>query len=318
MPALNILVVGASIAGPTAAYWLAKTGANVTVIERFPNFRTSGQGIDIRSVGVTVMRRMPGMEAAVRAKTTTIEGISFVRSDGRPYGVIKPTGNADQQSLVSEYEIFRGDLAGVLYDLTKDNKNINYVFGEQIVSMQQRDDGPVTVEFQNGLPSSNYDLVVGCDGANSRTRAIGLGCGVRDHVSSINSWAAFFSIPQDLLKGGKIGLAYSDVGGRFIAIGPDPSGVTRVTTYCIHPRSDGDAMGPFREAMKLGDDGLKQFVAKRFKGMGWRTEEIVSSMMDSDDFYANEVVQVKLPKLYSGRFALVGDAAGKSWSSHTP
>ena len=46
MSGLNVLVVGASIAGPMTAYWLAKAGANVTVIERFPELRTNGQAID--------------------------------------------------------------------------------------------------------------------------------------------------------------------------------------------------------------------------------------------------------------------------------
>lgn len=109
MSRLNVLVVGASIAGPTAAYWFARAGASVTVIERFPSLRTSGQAVDIRTVGVEVMRKMPGMEAAVRAKTTTLEGMSFVRDDGRPYGVIKATGDPEQQSIVSEFEIFRGE-----------------------------------------------------------------------------------------------------------------------------------------------------------------------------------------------------------------
>lgn len=67
MSNLNVLVVGASIAGPAAAYWLAKAGAHVTVIERFPYLRTSGQNVDIRSCGVTIMRKIPGMEETVRA-----------------------------------------------------------------------------------------------------------------------------------------------------------------------------------------------------------------------------------------------------------
>jgi len=172
MSQLKVLVVGASIAGPTAAYWFAKARADVTVIERFPQLRTNGQNIDIRTAAVTIMRKMVGMEAAVQAKTMPLEGISFVRSNGRPYGTIKATGNPDQQSLVSEYEIFRGDLAQILFDLTKDNKNIKYVFGEQVTSMQQpneKDDRPITVEFANGFLTSDYDLVVACDGATSRT-----------------------------------------------------------------------------------------------------------------------------------------------------
>ena len=310
MSKLKVLIVGASIAGPTTAYWFAKAGADITVIERFPKMRTNGQSIDIRTVGVTVMRKMPGMEAAVRAKTVEMEGLSFVNENGRPYGTIKATGNPDQQSLVSEYEIFRGDLAQVLFDLTKDNENIKYIFGEQVASMQQngKDDGPITVEFANGLPTSEYDLVVACDGATSRTRAMGLGCGVRDYIQPTNCWAAYFSIEQDLLKGSKMAQGYSAIGGRFFGVGPDPSGVNRVTLMSINPRDSRDATLPFHEATKQGDDALKQFVAQRYKGAGWRSDEIVKGMMEAGDFYASEVVQVKTPNLYKGRFVLVGDA----------
>jgi len=310
MSKLKVLIAGASIAGPTAAYWFAKAGANVTIIERFPKLRTNGQNIDIRTAGVTVMRKMPGMEAAVRAKTTPMEGISFVRANGRPYGTIRATGNPDQQSLVSEYEIFRGDLAQILFDLTKDNENIKYVFGEQVASMQQneKDDGPITVEFANGLSTSDYDLVVACDGATSRTRAMGLGCGVRDHIKPTNCWAAYFSIGKDLLEGSKIAQSYSATGGRFFGVGPDPSGVNRVGLMGINPRDNRDATLPFREATKQGDYALKQFVAQHYEGAGWKTDDVVKGMMEAEDFYANEIVQVKTPSLYKRRFVLVGDA----------
>jgi 2-polyprenyl-6-methoxyphenol hydroxylase-like FAD-dependent oxidoreductase len=310
MSELKVLIVGASIAGPTAAYWFAKAGATVTIIERFPQLRTNGQNVDIRTAGVTVMRRMLGMEAAVRAKTMPIEGISFVRANGRPYGTIRATGNPDQQSLVSEYEILRGDLAQILFDLTKDNKNINYVFGEQVASIQQQEqeDGPIKVEFANGLPTSEFDLVVACDGATSRTRAMGLGCSIRDHVKPTNCWAAYFSIQQDLLDGSKLGQSYSATGGRFIGVGPDPSGANRVVLMGIHPRDDHDATRPFLEAMKRGDDALKQFVAQHYEGAGWKCDEAVKAMIEAQDFYANEIVQIKTPSLYKGRFVLVGDA----------
>ena len=310
MSQLRVLVVGASIAGPMAAYWLAKAGARVTIIERFPRLRTNGQGIDIRTTGVTVMRKIPGMEAAVRAKTTELEGMSIVRDNGRPYGTIRATGNPDQQTLISEYEIFRGDLAQILFDLSQNNKNVQYVFGEQVASVQQNenDDGPIKVEFVNGLPTSEYDLIVACDGATSKTRTMGFGGGVRDYIDPVNCWAAYFSIEQDLNKGSKIGHGYSAVGGRFLAISNDPAGGNRVILMSIHPRDKRDLTLPFREAMKQGEQSLKSFIAQHYKGAGWITEEVMGAMMGSSDFYANEMVQVKVPSLYKGRFVLVGDA----------
>ena len=302
--------MGASIAGPTTAYWLAKAGAKVTIIERFPKLRTSGQAVDIRTAGVSVMRKISGMEAQVRAKSTQEEGVSLVREDGRPYGTIRATGNPDQQALVSEFEIFRGDLSAVLFELTRDNKNINYVFGEQIASMQQAEmgDGPIGVEFANGLAASEYDLVVGCDGATSRTRAMGFGCGVRDHIVPTNSWAAYFSIKQNLLRGSKVGQGYSAVGGRFISVGSDPSGCSRVMLMCVHPRNKHDITLPFRQASIQGDDALKKYIARRYQGVGWKSDFLMQEMMDSEDFYASEIVQVKVPSLHKGRFVLVGDA----------
>ncbi|KAI3397453.1 hypothetical protein diail_10784 [Diaporthe ilicicola] len=309
MSDLEVLVVGASVAGPTAAYWLAKAGARVTIIERFPELRTGGQNVDIRTAGVSVMRKMPGMEAAVRSKNTGMEGISIVNDDSRPIATIRATGDPDQQSLVSEYEIFRGDLARILFDMTKDNERINYVFGEQIASVQQKDEnGPMTVEFANGRPTTQYDLVVACDGATSRTRAMGLGCGVRDHITSLDCWAAYFSMEKDLLGGSKMAQGWNTTGGRFFGVGPDPSGVTRVMAQVVHPRNSKDATLPFREASKQGADALKAFVARQFSGAEWKTDEILKGMMESDDFYASEIVQVKVPSLYNGRFVLVGDA----------
>lgn len=310
MSNLRVLIAGASIAGTTAAYWLAKTGAKITVIERFPQMRTSGQNIDIRTAGVSVMRKMPGMEEAVRAHLVPMDGMSLVHENGRPYGTMAATGDPDQQSLISEYEILRGDLARIIFDMTKNHENVKYVFGEQIASMQQdvHSDGPVTVDFMNGTPSSQYDLVVACDGATSRTRAIGLGCGVRDYIRPMNAWAAYFSIEKDLLDERQIVEMYSAIGGRTIAIGPDSTGGNRVTLMGIHPHDDDRALREFREASKFGTDALKAFVANHYKGAGWKCDSAIQSMMETNDFYGSEWVQVKVPTLFNGRFVLVGDA----------
>ena len=45
----NILISGASIAGPTLAYWLRRYGFTPTVIERAPQLREGGYPVDVVS-----------------------------------------------------------------------------------------------------------------------------------------------------------------------------------------------------------------------------------------------------------------------------
>lgn len=314
MSGLNILIVGASISGPMAAYWLAKGGAKITIIERFPELRTGGQNIDIRLTGVTVMRKIPGMEEEVRKVLAPLDGMALVRKDGSRVAVLKGTGDADSQSLVSEFEIFRGDLSRVIYDLTKDDDNIKYIFDEHIVSMEQHDKGgqeSVKVEFANGTPAGEYDLVLACDGATSRTRAMGFGCNVRDHIVPAGAWAAYFSIKSDLLNGDKVGLGYSSPGGRFLCVGQHPSGCNRILAMSIHKGGDDPELEKFRDIQRKGTSALgelKQHVADRFQDGGWKSKQILDELDDSEDFYAAELCQVKIPTLYKGRVVLVGDS----------
>lgn len=310
MSCLRVLIVGASIAGPTAAYWFAKAGASVTVIERWPHLREGGHNIDIRTTGLTVMRKMSGMEDAVKAKKVVIEGISFIDNTGSPFATIHPTGNPDQQSLISEYEIFRGDLSRIIYDMTKDNPAIKYVFGEQITAIRHNDnDGPVTVDFMNGYPSAEYDLVVACDGSTSRTRALALNCGVRTHIKTSNTWSAYFTIPGDLLNGSKMTHSWNEVRGRCCFTLADPAGKkTSVGLLSVDPQDNSPTTAAFREASKQDLDALKQSFIDRFESTSWKMPEILEGLKDAKDFYATEIVQVKVPSLYQGRFVMVGDA----------
>ncbi|KAK5659742.1 hypothetical protein OQA88_953 [Cercophora sp. LCS_1] len=309
MSGLRVLIVGASIAGPTAAYWFARAGANVTIIERFPALRTAGQNIDIRTVGVTVMRRMPGMEPAVRSKTIPLTGITLHGTNGAPIGTLLPTGNPDQQSLISEYEIYRGDLSQILYDLTSSHPRVTYMFNTQITTLNQRDPStPITVSFTNNT-TQEFDLIVAADGSNSRTRAMAFSCPVIAHTSPQNIWAAFFSIPTDLVSGDQTGHGYTAPRGRFVAIGADPAGGNRVTLMGVYPASAADMMVPFREALGRGENAVKRFIAEQFADAGWMTSKIIDMMMsEGTDFYANEMVRIELPSLFRGRVVCVGDA----------
>ncbi len=56
---LRVLISGASVAGPTAAYWLSRHGFAVTVVERMPlaMVRTSGHAVDLFGPAMDVAER---------------------------------------------------------------------------------------------------------------------------------------------------------------------------------------------------------------------------------------------------------------------
>ncbi|KAF2166716.1 hypothetical protein M409DRAFT_54509 [Zasmidium cellare ATCC 36951] len=303
----KILIVGASVAGPMAAFWLAKTGADITVVERHEAMRDGGQNVDIRTSGVTVVQKVPEMEARIRAAAAPLEGMSVLSSKGQSILTIKSTGDPKQQSLMSEYEIFRDDLSKILFDFAKDLLNVRYVFGEQAKSMTQDEKG-VDVEFLNGhLPQSRYDLVVAADGATSRTRALAFDCKVRDHMSSMNAWAAYSTIKKDLLNTSKTGQLTTSTPGRGIILLPDhDSKQNRVLLMGSHGSDETSIMHLFRQAVKGGDRALKDFLGDFFHGHG--RDDILTAVEQSNKLYASEAAQVKAPSLYKGRIVLFGDA----------
>src|SRR6266702_5893863 len=81
----TILISGASIAGPTLAYWLKRYGFNPTVIERAPQLRDGGYPVDVRFEAVQVAKRM-GIWPRLQREKTTIEAMSFVDERGQRVG----------------------------------------------------------------------------------------------------------------------------------------------------------------------------------------------------------------------------------------
>jgi 2-polyprenyl-6-methoxyphenol hydroxylase-like FAD-dependent oxidoreductase len=58
MASCTVLISGAGIAGCTLAYWMARNGWSVTVIERGASLRTSGSPVDVRGPAAHVAERM--------------------------------------------------------------------------------------------------------------------------------------------------------------------------------------------------------------------------------------------------------------------
>src|SRR5215217_6924475 len=109
----NILISGASIAGPALAYWLRYYGFTVTVIEQWPEFRGGGYKVDTRGKCVEVLKKM-GLYEEVQKKNVHTKTAVFVNAEG----VITSEMPANELGMrePDDVELLRGDLSKILYE----------------------------------------------------------------------------------------------------------------------------------------------------------------------------------------------------------
>ncbi|KAL4795505.1 hypothetical protein BDV19DRAFT_166107 [Aspergillus venezuelensis] len=80
MEPLKVLICGVGIAGPALAFWLARRGHRLVVVERFPATRASGAQISLQEQDIEAVKRM-GLLSIVRSKLADGEGVSTLRSN---------------------------------------------------------------------------------------------------------------------------------------------------------------------------------------------------------------------------------------------
>ena len=302
MSGLRVLVSGASVAGPALAYWLVRVGCRVTVVERAPTLRTAGQGLDVRDAARDVVKRM-GIFDLMRDKSSHEEGMSFVDSNNRAFARfgVDTSGNGD--SATCDIEILRGELAGILFDVTKDK--VSYIFGDMVESLEEKAK-EVDVHFSNGTPAMPFDLVVAADGIGSKIRGMVFGDDA-SHVRSLHSYISYFSIPR-----GDTDTMWSRIhwlkGGRNMVMRPDNQGRTRAFLgFGAYDKSD-ERLARFNKASKEGVPAQKALVQELFQDGDWEMSRILKGMHESDDFYMQDIGQVRLDRWSSGRVTVVGDA----------
>ncbi|AMR32092.1 FAD-binding monooxygenase [Mucilaginibacter sp. PAMC 26640] len=289
MQSKKVLISGASIAGPTLAYWLHKYGFEVTVIERSPELRMGGQNIDIRDAARKVTEKM-GITNQILAANTGELGIQFI-DDKNVVRASFPATGAD--SFTSEMEIIRGDLVNILYQQTKDN--VNYIFGKYITAIDDQVKG-VTVTFSDGQ-QAEFHLVIAADGVRSKTRELMFG--TEAELKYIGLYNAYLTIPKTKTDT-NWARWYNAPGSRVILLRPDNEGNTRASFSFLAKDAN------YRN---LSREDQKKFLIMKLTGAGWEAPRLSEAIADSKDVYFDAVSQVKAPRWSKGRLAMIGDAA---------
>jgi 2-polyprenyl-6-methoxyphenol hydroxylase-like FAD-dependent oxidoreductase len=276
----TVLISGASIAGPSLAYWLERYGATVTVVERAPVLRPGGQAIDFKGAVHRKVLDDMGLWDAIVARQTGGQDQTIVDADGRKLAVMPGAFTA------GDVEIHRGDLAQILYEATRES--CEYVFGDEITSLTDAPDG-VHVTFAKGAPRT-FDLVVGADGIHSAVRRLAFG---PEH-----DFVTFSGYYYALAEIGVAGdhLMYCEP-GRMAAIGGPkaPAFFVFASPELSYDRYDAEQQADVLRAA--------------YAGGKWRIPELMELLPEARSVYLDSISRVSMDRWSSGRVVLVGDAA---------
>jgi 2-polyprenyl-6-methoxyphenol hydroxylase-like FAD-dependent oxidoreductase len=289
----EILISGASVAGPTLAYWLRRHGFHPTVVERAPALRKGlgGHAVDLFGPAVDVADWMGVLPAVMAARTRT-ERLTFERPGRRP--VVVDLGRLVAGISERHVEIMRGELASILYDATRDD--VEYVFGDSIRALRQGGDG-VEVTFEHGRPRT-FGLVLGADGLHSNVRRLVFGEESR-YRRYIGGYLGVFTVPNYL------GLERRMLG--YLAPGK------LAAFYPVHQTGTARAGFFFRRTEELAYDyrdieQQRRLLREAFAGEGWEVPRLLAELDGADDFYFDSISQIVMDTWSNGRVTLVGDA----------
>jgi len=292
-PRRKVLISGASIAGPTLAFWLNRYGFAVTVVEKAASLRSGGYPIDVRGTALEVVRRM-GILPRLQDVHVDSRRITFLDGDGGKVASVDP--HAVAGSVAGEdLEVRRGDLTDALYTSVRDD--VEFVFNDSIDTLDQSAHG-VDVTFRGGS-SRTFDMVFGADGLHSRTREFLFGPEEQFHRYLGYCFAGFtmrntFGLSHEVMMWNTPGRA-----AALYAVGDNDE----VHAFLNFARPE-PPFGAFRDPQAQRD-----LVAEVFADAGWEVPGMITALRDADDLFFDVVSQIRMPRWSSGRVALVGDAA---------
>lgn len=164
----TVLVVGAGLAGLSAAISLAKIGKNVTVIERAQEF-AYGASITIVNRGPDALAELGVLDECIAAGHVGRRASlydHFFDEAGTPREV-PPMPIRDDDGLPTYLLIYRPYLARILVERAQ-REGVEIRRGVAVTGLTDHGDR-VTVECGDGS-SQDVDLVIAADGSNSRFR----------------------------------------------------------------------------------------------------------------------------------------------------
>lgn len=304
----HVLVVGGGPAGSVTAFWLAKAGFLVTVAERATSKFAYGQGIDITGPAAEICRKM-GLEDKIKSTTTGESGFAILDDQGKELAELGTAGHTGESgghqsfTLTQEIEIMRGDLTRIFADAAGGFPGVTYRYGCTVSKLQQSEKNVAATMSDTGK-TEEFTTVIGADGLRSKTRSLIFTDSSQDVLKPVgHQYIAYFSMPGEDGDRPNARLQHA-YGGRSILIRPADREGTRSSCYAGVTNTSPKLEAVLGKPVEL----QKAAMAEMLDGFGGVGPRALREMNAANDFYFERIAQIKLPRWYHGRSALVGDA----------
>ena len=274
---MRVIVVGAGIAGLSAAIGLRRSGHEVVVLERAPRIDPLGAALTLFTNAMSALDRL-GMREAVAGQGAAAKRSAILTREGRELAQVPP------DLLEGTIAIHRADL----------QRELAAAAGEvrlqvEITAVEQHDDGVVASSADGS--EERGDLLIGADGLNSLIRtAI---ADVQPRYAGYTAWRGVSPVP---VEPGRLTESWG-VGERF---GLVDIGRGRTYWFATKNAPEGEPDEPA---------GRKAELLRRFSGWHQPIAAIAKSA-EEEAILRNDVYYLEpLPRWSQGRVVLVGDAA---------
>ena len=287
---MKAIIVGAGIAGLTAAYELGQMGWEVVIVEKAAHLRDGGYVIDFFGPGYDAAE-VNGLLPRLAKHAYAIEGVELVHADGRRQAWM--TYGSFRKSLGGRlFSLMRGDIERELKAALPERAELR--FGTSVEALRDFRNG-VEVTLSDG-EQLRADLLIGADGIHSESRARIFGPEDRFLRYLGFHTAAYLFRSKAVSAVAKDKFVMLSVPNRQIGFLTTRDG--QVAVYFIW--SDGR---PERAS------DAKAAIVERFRDMGWLVPEIIAAAPESRDIYYDVVAQIEMDQWRKGRVVLVGDSA---------